>query len=160
MYLKIVTLVHGTFHTIKEPTLLTKSYKYFFCSKSGIPDGLKLNSNDEIGTEIENLKKNYSSSLHNAIRLSKSMASRDKHATYGVSHLVLSCLLEDTGLEGILESLGKDVAYIQDWFEMRKEVYAPGMPEEGMIIPDQEVLKVMEEAERSKLRLGTDYIDA
>ncbi len=105
-------------------------------------------------------KKNYSSSLHNAIRLSKSMASRDKHATYGVSHLVLSCLLEDTGLEGILESLGKDVAYIQDWFEMRKEVYAPGMPEEGMIIPDEEVLRVMDEAERSKLRLGTDYIDA
>ena len=39
----------------------TKVCKYFFCSKSGIPDGLKLNSNDEIGTEIENLKKAYSS---------------------------------------------------------------------------------------------------
>ena len=45
-----------------DKNILTKSYKYFFCSKSGIPDGLKLNSNDEIGTEIENLKKTYSSS--------------------------------------------------------------------------------------------------
>ena len=44
-----------------DRNIQTKSYKSFFCSKSGIPDGLKLNSNDDFGNEIENLKKTYSS---------------------------------------------------------------------------------------------------
>ncbi len=94
-----------------------------------------------------------------AVRLAKSFASRDKHSTYGVAHLALSLLIESTGVSDILSSMGKDTDYLQEWFDMRKEMYDSQDHEAGEPIPDSEVEKVFEESERSKLRLGTDYID-
>ncbi|OEK09822.1 Clp protease ClpA [Flavivirga aquatica] len=101
----------------------------------------------------------FSPSLVSAVRLAKSMAHKEQHLTYGVAHLALALLLEPTGLEDIMRSMGKDVDYIQEWFEVRKESYIPEKNDES-IIPDSEVTRVFDEAERSKLKLGTDYIDA
>ncbi|MGB0879539.1 MAG: AAA family ATPase [Polaribacter sp.] len=101
----------------------------------------------------------FSPSLVSAVRLAKSMAHKEQYKTYGVAHLALAVILEPTGLEGIIRSMGKDVEYIQEWFEVRKESYVPEENEEG-VIPDSQVAKVFDEAERSKLKLGTDYIDA
>jgi ATP-dependent Clp protease ATP-binding subunit ClpA len=101
----------------------------------------------------------FSPSLVSAVRLAKSMAHKEQHNTYGVAHLALAVMLEPTGLEGIISSMGKDVDYIQEWFEVRKETYIAEENDEG-VIPDTEVTKVFDEAERSKLKLGTDYIDA
>lgn len=101
----------------------------------------------------------FSPSLVSAVRLAKSMAHKEKHTTYGVAHLALALLLEPTGLDDIMRSMDKDVDYIQEWFEVRKESYSPEENDEG-VISDSEVTKVFDEAERSKLKLGTDYIDA
>lgn len=101
----------------------------------------------------------FSPSLISAVRLAKSIAHKEKHSTYGVAHLALSLFLEPTGLDTIIQSMGKDVDYIQEWFEMHKESYVSEENDEGLI-PDSKVLKVFEEAERSKLKFGTDYIDA
>ncbi|MCG8700775.1 MAG: ATP-dependent Clp protease ATP-binding subunit [Bacteroidales bacterium] len=105
------------------------------------------------------LENNFSPGLVSAVRLAKSMAAKEKISSYGVAHLVLSILQESTGLSDILTSLGKDVAYIQEWFEMRAEMYEPENNDSKEIVPDEEVVRVFEEAERSKLRLGSDYID-
>ncbi|WP_271783479.1 AAA family ATPase [Aquimarina algiphila] len=105
------------------------------------------------------IENNFSPSLVSAVRLAKSFASRDKHTTYGVAHLALSLLYEATGVGDVLSSMGKDTDYLQEWFEMRKEVYESENRESGEPVPDNEVEKVFEESERSKLRLGTDYID-
>ncbi|WP_194765664.1 AAA family ATPase [Tamlana sp. I1] len=105
------------------------------------------------------IENNFSPSLVSAVRLAISFASKDKHATYGVAHLALSLLMETTGVSDILSSMGKDTDYLKEWFEMRKEMYESQDGETGEPMPDVEIEKVFEESERSKLRLGTDYID-
>ncbi|GGX30720.1 AAA family ATPase [Aquimarina muelleri] len=105
------------------------------------------------------IENNFSPSLVSAVRLAKSFATKDRHTTYGVAHLALALLYEPTGVSDILSSMGKDVDYLQEWFEMRKEIYESQDPDATEPVPDEEVDKVFEESERSKLKLGTDYID-
>jgi ATP-dependent Clp protease ATP-binding subunit ClpA len=101
----------------------------------------------------------FSSALSSAIKLAKNFAANDGHETYGVSHLALALFHEPTGVTEILQSMEKDVAYLMDWFEMRREVYTGGIGGDEGTIPDENVRKVLEESERSKIKLGTDYID-
>ncbi|NVK64745.1 MAG: ATP-dependent Clp protease ATP-binding subunit [Flavobacteriales bacterium] len=101
----------------------------------------------------------FSSALSSAIKLAKNFAANDGHETYGVSHLALALFHEPTGLTEVLQSMEKDVAYLMDWFEMRREVYTGGIGGEEGTVPDHQVQKIFEEAERSKIKLGTDYID-
>ena len=105
------------------------------------------------------IEDNFSPSLISAIRLAKSFASKDRHTTYGVAHLGLAILYESTGVSDILSSMGKDIDYLQEWFEMRKEMYQSKEQDGSEPTPDDEVTKVLEESERSKIKLGTDYID-
>lgn len=107
------------------------------------------------------MEDSFSPSIVSAVRLAKSFAAKDNHPTYGVSHLVLAMMYEPTGLSDVLKSIDKDVAYVQEWFEVRSEMYQPDETVEGEgIMPDREVTLVIEESERSKIKLGTDYIDA
>ncbi|CAA0196883.1 conserved hypothetical protein [Tenacibaculum maritimum] len=102
----------------------------------------------------------YSPSLLASLKIAKTMANHEKHATYGVAHVVMAMFIEPTGLKEILESLGKDAGYIAEWFEVRKEMYSSEAIFEGDIEEDDALKKVIEEAERSKIKLGTDTIDA
>ncbi|MFL0093980.1 AAA family ATPase [Tenacibaculum maritimum] len=102
----------------------------------------------------------YSPSLLASLKIAKTMANHEKHATYGVAHVVMAMFIEPTGLKEILESLGKDAGYIAEWFEVRKEMYTSEAIFEGDIEEDDALKKVIEEAERSKIKLGTDTIDA
>ncbi|WP_407265129.1 ATP-dependent Clp protease ATP-binding subunit [Tenacibaculum maritimum] len=102
----------------------------------------------------------YSPSLLASLKIAKTMANHEKHATYGVAHVVMAMFIEPTGLKEILESLGKDAGYIAEWFEVRKEMYTSEVIFEGDIEQDDALKKVIEEAERSKIKLGTDTIDA
>lgn len=107
------------------------------------------------------IENNFSPSLVSAVRLAKSFAIKEGFSTYGVAHLAISLLMEPTGLSEILTSTGKDLTYIQDWFEMHQEMYVSEVEnEEETPLPDSEVARVFEESERSKIKLGTDYIDA
>lgn len=105
------------------------------------------------------IEDNFSPSLISAIRLAKSFALKDRHTTYGIAHLALAILYEPTGVSDILTSMGKDIDYLQEWFEMRREIYESQAKDGSEPNPDDEVLKVLEESERSKIKLGTDYID-
>lgn len=103
----------------------------------------------------------FSSALSSAIKLAKNFAANDGHETYGVPHIALALLHESTGVTEILQSMEKDVAYLMDWFEMRREVYTSGTAgREGEgTIADNDVENVYTESERSKIKLGSDYID-
>ena len=103
---------------------------------------------------------NYSNSLIAAIKLAKAMAHQDKHLSFGVAHLVIAMLTEQTGLREILNSMQKEVNYISDWFETYREMYVGVEHDAGEIIADHEVETVLDEAERSKIKLGTDSVDA
>ncbi len=109
----------------------------------------------------ELIQTNLSPSLSSSLKIAKSLADQDGHQQYGVAHLALALLKEPTGLKSILGSIAKDLVYIEEWFEMRKEVYTSTPSQiENRIEPDKEVQKVFEESERSQIKLGTDSIDA
>ena len=105
-------------------------------------------------------EQNYSNSLLSAIKLAKAMARQDRHQSYGVAHLATAMMTEQTGLRDILTSMQKDVAYIMDWFDTHKEMYVSAGNNTSDIVADGGVKLVMDEAERSKIKLGTDYVDA
>lgn len=102
----------------------------------------------------------YSPSLLVAIRTAQAMARHERQSTYGVPHLVLAMLTGDTGLKDILASMQKDVAYILEWFDTHKEMYSSPESDSDSPSPDEELSKVLDEAERSKIKLGFDQIDA
>lgn len=102
----------------------------------------------------------FSTGLNAALKLAKNMAVAEHHKSFGVAHLALAMLYEPTGLREVLEGLGKDIAYIIEWFEMRKESYQSEEIPFDDSFEDREVKKLWEEAVRSKIKLGADTIDA
>lgn len=102
----------------------------------------------------------YSPSLLSAIKSAKSLAIQDGHSTYGVAHLAYALLFEPTGLVEVLKSLSKDIEYIKEWFDVRKEVYTSSQTNDNSITSDNEVENVFTESNFNKIRLGTDSIDA
>ncbi len=107
------------------------------------------------------IERDYSSSALSSIKRAKSVAYKENHSTYGVCHLITALINEPTGLEEVISGMGKDVNYILEWFEVMQEMYK-STPFNGKedVHPDDEVVKVFEESERSKIKLGTDNIDA
>ena len=102
----------------------------------------------------------YSPSLLSAIKSAKSLAIQDGHSTYGVAHLAYALLFEPTGLVEVLKSLSKDIEYIKEWFDVRKEVYTSSQTNDNSITSDTEVESVFTESNFNKIRLGADSIDA
>ena len=103
---------------------------------------------------------NYSPSLVSALKIARGMALQDKHNTFGVSHLVMAMFAENTGLKEILSSIQKDVGYIMEWFDTHREMYRSSGTSTEEVEPDEEVSKVLDESERSKIKLGADSIDS
>lgn len=103
---------------------------------------------------------NYSPSLVSALKIARGMALQDKHNTFGVSHLVMAMFAENTGLKEILSSMQKDVGYIMEWFDTHREMYRSSGTSTEEVEPDEEVSKVLDESERSKIKLGVDSIDS
>ena len=102
----------------------------------------------------------YSPSLLSAIKSAKSLAIQDGHSTYGVAHLAYALLFEPTGLVEVLKSLSKDIEYIKEWFDVRKEVYTSSQNNDNIVTSDTEVEHVFTESNFNKIRLGSDSIDA
>lgn len=103
---------------------------------------------------------NYSPSLVSALKIARGMALQDKHNTFGVSHLVMAMFAENTGLKEILSSMQKDVGYIMEWFDTHREMYRSSGTSTEEVEPDEEVSKVLDGSERSKIKLGADSIDS
>lgn len=103
---------------------------------------------------------NYSPSLVSALKTARGMALQDKHNTFGVSHLVMAMFAENTGLKEILSSMQKDVGYIMEWFDTHREMYRSSGTSTEEVEPDEELSKVLDESERSKIKLGADSIDS
>lgn len=60
---------------------------------------------------------------------------------------------KEVGLQGFIQSLGKDTGYIEDWAEVRiEEVPRSGKTSE--IMADKQIANVFEEADMVRLKLG------
>lgn len=107
------------------------------------------------------IESDYSTSALSSIKKAKSIAYRESHSSYGVCHLVVAMFNEPTGLDEIINGMGKDVHYIIEWFEVMAEMYSSSPIQDSQeIVADDEVKEVYSESERSKIKLGTDNIDA
>ncbi len=102
---------------------------------------------------------NYSENLNETIQRAKKIASRASHENYGPAHLLLAILKEDTGVGPMLQSQGNDVDYIVEWAAMRLETYPKALTPVATITPDDEAKRLLTEAERNQLVLGTYYVD-
>lgn len=102
---------------------------------------------------------NYSENLNEAILKAKKIAMRGSHEFFSAPHLLMGLLKEETGLAPMLESRDKDVDYLKDWAAMRLETCEKCLVPPSEMKPDEVGERVLTEAERNRLVLGTDYVD-
>lgn len=96
---------------------------------------------------------NLSESVKIAIRIAKSIAREYANDCYTPSHLLKALMHKEVGLQGFIQSLGKDTGYIEDWAEVRIEE-APRFGKTSEIMADKQIANVFEEADIVRLKLG------
>lgn len=96
--------------------------------------------------------------LHTALELARKYATENRNAEYGPSHLLKAILHRDLSLLKELESMKKDVFFIEEWAEVRidDELKAgrPTQPE-----PNGDIDKVINEADEIRDILGRSEVD-
>lgn len=101
---------------------------------------------------------NLSESVKTAVRVAQSLAKEYHHKEFGPAHLLKGLMHQEVGLRGMLQSLGKDAAYIQDWADVRIEEYAPAITVPDEMLGNNAVRQVFEEADNVRIKLGVDLI--
>ncbi|WP_419699024.1 ATP-dependent Clp protease ATP-binding subunit [Mucilaginibacter sp. NFX135] len=101
---------------------------------------------------------NLSESVKTAVRVAQSLAKEYHHKEFGPAHLLKGLMHQEVGLRGMLQSLGKDAAYVQDWADVRIEEYAPAISVPDEMLGNNAVRQVFEEADNVRIKLGVDLI--
>lgn len=97
--------------------------------------------------------------LTDVLNAARRTAREYRHGQYGSAHLLYALMEKRTGLPALLEAWSKDHEYIRDWAEMRLENYPSADHPVEFPSTDEHALRVSEEAEKVRLRLGLDLID-
>lgn len=99
-----------------------------------------------------------SDTLKAAVRISQSLAKEFMHAEFSPAHLLKALLHKDIGLTPLLEEMGKDFYYMEEWAEMRIEMApkANKIPDEPTA--DKLVKAVLNEADNIRLKIGEDKV--
>jgi len=95
---------------------------------------------------------NLNSEMQSAIRIAKSLAREYGNAKYTPAHLLKAMLNKEVGLDDLIDDIGEDVDFIEEWAEIRIEECekVSGVTE---IEVDSKVNKVFEEADNVRLKL-------
>jgi ATP-dependent Clp protease ATP-binding subunit ClpA len=101
---------------------------------------------------------NLSESVKTAVRVAQSLAKEYHHKEFGPAHLLKGLMHQEVGLRGMLQSLGKDAGYVQDWADVRIEEYAPAITVPDEMLGNNAVRQVFEEADNVRIKLGVDLI--
>lgn len=103
---------------------------------------------------------NISENTRVAIRIAKSYAKEYRNEKLGASHLLKALMHKDSGLHGFMKSLHKDIAYISEWAEVRISDYPIHVNKFDFdLVADEFFIKVFEEADTIRLKIGVDLID-
>lgn len=96
---------------------------------------------------------NLNSEMQSAIRIAKSFAREYGNAKYTPAHLLKAMLQKEIGLTDFISAIGKDVAYLEEWAEIRMEECEKlaGVVD---VEADSKIHKVFEEADNVRLKLG------
>jgi ATP-dependent Clp protease ATP-binding subunit ClpA len=100
----------------------------------------------------------YSDKLKQAISISQSIAKEFIQSEFSPAHILKALLHKDIGLIPLLEEMGKDYYYMEEWAEMRIEMY----PKTGKVInqptADVNAKAVFNEADNVRLKISEDTI--
>lgn len=100
----------------------------------------------------------HSEILTEVIGSAKGLARDNRHTAYGAVHLLHSVMGKQSGLPAVLQAWEKDPEYFREWAEMRLENYPRADHPVDFLVGDESVDRVMEEAEKVRLRLGLDQV--
>ncbi|AYL94962.1 ATP-dependent Clp protease ATP-binding subunit [Mucilaginibacter celer] len=101
---------------------------------------------------------NLSESVKTAVRVAQSLAKEYHHKEFGPAHLLKGLMHQEVGLKNLLQSIGKDTAYIADWAEVRIEDYAAALTVPDEMLGNAQVKQVFVEADNVRIKLGQDLI--
>ena len=96
---------------------------------------------------------NLNETVKTSIKIAIAIAREYYNANYGAPHLLKALLHKEIGLRSFLESIDKDILYIEEWAEMRVEDF----PKAGVVAdiqPDDKIPLIFEEADNARLKLG------
>ena len=96
---------------------------------------------------------NLNENVRTAIRIAQSIAREYYNADYSPAHLLKALLHKEIGLKSFLESMEKDIEYLNEWAEMRIDDF----PKAGVIAditPDEKIPGLFEESDNVRLKLG------
>ncbi|MDR2950581.1 MAG: ATP-dependent Clp protease ATP-binding subunit [Prevotella sp.] len=96
---------------------------------------------------------NLNDSVKTAIRVSQAIAREYGNEYYSPPHLLKGLLHKEVGLQSLITHLGKEVAYFEEWAEVRIDDYPKiGSPKD--IVGDENIPRVFEESDNVRIKLG------
>lgn len=96
---------------------------------------------------------NLNETVKTSIRIATAISREYYNASYGAPHLLKAILHKEIGLRSFIESIEKDISYLEEWADMRIEDF----PKAGMVAdiqPDEKIPLIFEEADNVRLKLG------
>jgi len=100
----------------------------------------------------------YTSEVHEALNIARSISKEYQHANFSPSHLLKALLNNEIGLATQLVAMGYDIHYIRDWADVRIETY----PKSGRGVSeptgDDKIKTVMEVADVVRMKLSEEAI--
>jgi ATP-dependent Clp protease ATP-binding subunit ClpB len=101
---------------------------------------------------------NTSESVKLAVRVAQSLAKVYHNPEFTAAHLLKGLLHKDAGMRGFLASIGKDDEYIAEWAEVRIDELEKNTVTQDEVKGSAEIVKVFEEADHVRIKLGLDLI--
>lgn len=101
----------------------------------------------------------YSDNLKKAVQIAQALAKENLQSQFSGAHLLRAILHKDVGLIPLLEGMGKDFFYMQDWADVRIESFPKAAKPVETPLGDDKVGAVMLEADNIRIKLNKDQID-
>ncbi len=99
-----------------------------------------------------------SDKLKQAISIAQAIAKEFMNAEFSPAHLLKALLHKEIELIPVLEAMGKDFYYMEEWAEMRIETYPKASKVVDQPTADIDVKAVFNEADNVRLKLSEDAI--
>ena len=92
--------------------------------------------------------------------IAQAIAKENMHPHIAVPHLLKALLHKDAGLQPLLKQLDKDIFYMEEWADVRMETLPKATRLDDMLMADEPVKAVIEEADTIRLMTGHDHLEA
>jgi len=96
---------------------------------------------------------NINESVRTSIRIAQAIAREYGNEYFSPAHLLKALLHREVGLHSFIQYLGKDIAYFEEWADVRIEDY-PKVAISGDISGDEKIAGVFDEADNVRLKFG------